>query len=95
MKPIYKVTVEVVREEEVLTSREYVQLGPKKEGEDNWGHTEQVMHIEKVSRILYEQTVEELDIPALIAQVNIPPPVNIVTIPGTPQYKRTPGDEYP
>lgn len=81
-KPIYKVTVRVIREEESLTRKSWTEGGSENQNSDEtYGYTPQVIQIEEVDRILYEQSITELDIAAVIKAVNTPNPPLVFTPP--------------
>jgi len=74
MEPIYKITVEVTRLEQVIGGGEWVNLGVGVKGanEEGKGRAPQVIQTEKKTREVYSQTVSELDLKAVIGAVNRP-----------------------
>ncbi len=67
MKPIYRVTIEVTREEEKLQSREY--LGADSGGVDGSAYGPQRLEISEVDRILAKITVKDLKVATVIRSI--------------------------
>lgn len=65
---IYKVTIEVVREEESLTDREW-RSGGDIEKPDQMGYTPQVREITAVTRTIASLELRELDTKAVLTAV--------------------------
>lgn len=68
---IYKVTITQVRTESTIKGKEWVQGAAQTPDEPNkWGYTPQVIEIKDVTREIYSQSVEDLDIEAVVRAVN-------------------------
>ncbi len=68
-KTIYRVTITQTRLENTLRGREWKQ-GVDLATEDGYGYTPQVIEAKEVNREIYSQTIEGLDIEAVVKAVN-------------------------
>lgn len=53
-----------------LTDRQWCQIGVKEDGKAEFGYTPQVETVKRVEAKRLEQTVESLDLPAVIRAIN-------------------------
>jgi hypothetical protein len=68
---MYKIVISCEREETELTKREYHRTGRKdNDGKDEWEYGPQVEERQIVTRVLLEQSVDELDVIAVIKAIN-------------------------
>ena len=66
----YKITIEETKEVTKWARREWKQGVDPANGEHGFGYTPMIENIEIERRNIYEQTVEELDLVAVIATIN-------------------------
>lgn len=78
-KPVYRITIHVDREEEVLQPRQYIREEERDQNmiDNDEQYGQQVPAVKIVNREIYSQVVEELNLAEIIAAVNAP---NIVMV---------------
>lgn len=75
MAQIYKITVEMVRLEEVVEGREWKRMMSDEEAERKnassaYGYAPQITQVKEVKRVIYTQELPELDVREVIQAVN-------------------------
>lgn len=72
MNKRYEISITEIAQEETITGREWVRGGVdgKENDDDEWGYTPQIAEVKAVTRQIYKQNVDELDLGAVIAAVN-------------------------
>jgi len=67
---MFKITIEHETEETQTKGREWKVIGSKENDIPEYGYTPEIQKVVQISRTIYMQTVNELDLPAVIAAVN-------------------------
>jgi hypothetical protein len=75
----YKITIVKMTQQQEIAGKEWKQTGVNFEDKPEFGYTPEIMKTVNRETQIYEQHVESLDLPALIAVVN---GMNIQPIPG-------------
>jgi len=68
-KTLYTITITETRHENTVKRREWL-LNGSEEQEGDYGYAPQVIEVKEVNRKVFEQVVDELDVPNVIGAIN-------------------------